>query len=158
MEDNGEVKEQIIAIEVDFNNKNFHKNLSLADLYGFKMATLNYSGVFLASKGQIENLDAYEEDDDDQEDDLSIDGGFKRKKVDKKKSNLVFRSFDSEPVEWHYELKKGEITECVAAGTNWVCVYTSSALIRVFTSSGIQKFVISQGSPVLTMSGYENLL
>jgi chromosome transmission fidelity protein 4 len=70
----------------------------------------------------------------------------------------VYKPFSEEVPEWHMALKKGENAECLASGTGWAAVYTNQGLIRVFSTTGIQKYVISQGLPILTMVGYENLL
>jgi hypothetical protein len=47
-------------------NKNFHRNLTLNDDFGFSMAVLNYGGLIMASKAQQQDLDDYEEDLDDE--------------------------------------------------------------------------------------------
>lgn len=123
--------EQILGIDIEFNDRSFHQNLNLTDFYGVSMCSLAYSGVFFASRGTQESLDEYEDDDAD-----SLNG-LENKKINKNRSNLHFRSFTAEPVTWHYELKKGETTECVASGTKWCAALTSAGLIRFFTQSGI---------------------
>jgi len=40
---------QYTVIDVDFANKNFHRNLALNDVFGVCMAALNYNGVLMAS-------------------------------------------------------------------------------------------------------------
>lgn len=40
---------QFTQIDVDFANKNFHRNLGITDDFGATMACLNYSGMMLAS-------------------------------------------------------------------------------------------------------------
>ena len=37
------------TVDVEFTNRNFHKNLSIRDDFGVSMAAMNYSGVLLAS-------------------------------------------------------------------------------------------------------------
>lgn len=39
----------LTEIDVEFSNKQFHKNLTLTDSFGAKMATINYNGLLLAS-------------------------------------------------------------------------------------------------------------
>ena len=41
---------QFTSIDVDFANKQFHRNLVLADDFGVCMAAMNYSGLLIASK------------------------------------------------------------------------------------------------------------
>jgi len=53
------------AIDVEFTNKQLYRNIVINDDFGATMATLNFSGMLLASKGQESDLDAYEEDDDE---------------------------------------------------------------------------------------------
>lgn len=43
-------------------------------------------------------------------------------------------------------------------GSGWCCALTNFNQIRIFSQTGIQKHIISQGSPVVTMAGYESLL
>ena len=45
----------------------------------------------------------------------------------------------------------------MALGTGWCSVLTNFNYIRVFSHSGIQKHIICQGTPVVTMAGYESL-
>ena len=144
---------QFTSIDVDFTNKNFHRNLVLNDDYRACMAAMNYSGMILASKAQESDLDKYEDD----EDDMEIDGDDKK---NKKSSNIYFRPFSEWKTlkDWRFELKDGESVEGVAIGAGWCAAYTDFGYIRVFSSNGIQKYVFSVGSPLLTMVGYENIL
>ena len=52
------------------------------------MASLNYSGIMIASKGEVQDLDNYEEDDEEMIDDN------KDTKIDKKASYLYYKSLD----------------------------------------------------------------
>jgi hypothetical protein len=120
------------------------------------MACLNYSGLFLASKATITEIDEYEEDDID--DEMAAVDEEKRRK---KSSNIQFKPFDEsrDLKEWNYELKNNESVECLASGSGWCCVLTSPCnYIRVFSADGIQKTLLCQGTPVVSMTGYENLL
>lgn len=56
---------------------------------------------------------------------------------------------------WSYQFKNGESVECMAMGTGWCCALTNFNYIRVFSNSGIQKHILCQGTPVVTMTGYE---
>lgn len=57
---------QYTVIDVDFANKNFHRNLALNDDFGISMAAINYTGVLMASAGEDPDGldDEYEEDEE----------------------------------------------------------------------------------------------
>jgi hypothetical protein len=38
------------SIDVEFMNKNFHRNLQLNDDFGIELAVLNYTGLMMASR------------------------------------------------------------------------------------------------------------
>ena len=59
---------------------------------------------------------------------------------------------------WNYELKHGESAECLAIGSGWCAVQTNFNYIRIFSTEGIQKHLICQGTQLVTMVGYENFL
>lgn len=141
---------QYTSIDVEFSDKNFHRNICINDDFGSSMATMNYTGLALASKAETVDLDAYEEDDEEK----SQTG------IDKKRSSLYFKPFNETKVggEWHLQLPKGESIECIASGTNWVVCFTDCNYLRFFSKDGIQKYILNQSSMVVTMAGYENLL
>lgn len=76
------------SIDVDFQDKSFHRNISINDDFNSSMACLNYSGLMIASKGEAQDLDKYEEDDDEMNDDITDD------KIDKKASYLYYKSLN----------------------------------------------------------------
>ena len=53
---------QFTSIDVDFMNKQFHRNIVMNDDFGICMAAINYSGMVLASRAQVQNEDDYEDD------------------------------------------------------------------------------------------------
>ena len=53
------------SIDVEFQDKSMHRNFSLNDDFNCSMASLNYSGLVIASQGEFQDLDKYEEDDDE---------------------------------------------------------------------------------------------
>jgi hypothetical protein len=120
---------------VEFANKNFHRNLSINDDFGVQYAALNYCGLILANPVQQQNLDDYEEVDDEMLDELG-----KRRK----NSNIQFKPLNEskDGKEWNYELAAGESAECLAIGSGWAAVFTSSNYFRVFSSDGIQKALL----------------
>jgi hypothetical protein len=73
---------QFTSIDIDFQNKQFHRNLVIADDFGISMSVLNYSGVLLASKAEEKDADDYE---DDELDDDMVAGDLERRK---KNSNI----------------------------------------------------------------------
>ena len=46
----------------------------------------------------------------------------------------------------------------MAVGAGWCAAFTTANYVRVFSADGRQKTLLSQGTPVVSMSGYENLL
>lgn len=57
------------------------------------MAALNYSGLIIASKGEEDDMDKYEDDVIDDNDDMDIDGNDKKKNK-KKNSHIYFKPFN----------------------------------------------------------------
>lgn len=55
---------QLTEIDVEFMNKQFHKNLTLTDTFGATMAAINYNGLLIANAQPEQNVDEYEEMDD----------------------------------------------------------------------------------------------
>ena len=143
---------QFTAIDVEFMNKNFHRNLTLNDDFGISMAALNYAGLLMASKAQQQDMDDYEEDLDDE----MVDEAAKRRKH----SNIQFKALNEwkEVKDWNYQLPLGESVECLAIGSGWCAAYTSLNYFRIFSNDGIQKTIFCQATPVVTIAGYENLL
>ena len=72
------------TVDIEFMNRNFHKNLSISDDFGVCMAAMNYSGVLMASQTDEKNEDEYENDLED--DDEEVDEMAKRRKS----SNIMF--------------------------------------------------------------------
>ena len=58
---------QFTSIDVDFTDKTFHRNLSINDDFNCSMACVNYSGLMVASKAEVQDLDNYEEDEEQPE-------------------------------------------------------------------------------------------
>ena len=71
------------TVDIEFTNRNFHKNLSINDDFGVCMAAMNYSGVIMASQVDENNEEEYE---NDLEDDDEVDEMAKRRKS----SNIIF--------------------------------------------------------------------
>lgn len=141
------------SVDVDFTDKNFHSNIRINDDFKSSMASLSYGGLLLASKGEEQDLDKYEDD----EEDLDAKSITDNEKVDKKSSYLFYKSLSGKK-DWFYKMLPGEHVECIAQGTGWCCAYTDSGYLRFFSSDGVQKLVIHQGSMLVSMAGYENLL
>ena len=121
------------------------------------MASLNYSGLMVASKAEQQDLDAYEED-EEQASQKASQAEFL--KVDKKCSYLYYKPLNEwkNMKDWHVQMRDDESIECIAQGTSWCACYTDKGYIRVFSQEGVQKYVFHQSSLVTTMVGYENML
>ena len=59
---------QYTVIDIDFTNKNLHRNQQMNDDFGIKMAVLNHTGILLASVAEEKNIDEYEEDEPESDD------------------------------------------------------------------------------------------
>ncbi|CDW81941.1 wd repeat and hmg-box dna-binding protein 1-like [Stylonychia lemnae] len=149
------------SVDVDFSNKGFHRNLMFRDDYHFSMASMNYSGLALASEAEKVNEDDYEED-DLEEDEMESDAkkAEREQKKLRKHSHIYFKPFSQYKTlrDWHYQLDLGENIECLANGSDWVAIYTNLNYVRVFSNEGIQKYIFSLATPLVSMTGYENLL
>ena len=124
---------QYTVIDIEFMNRNFHRNLNINDDFNVTMASLNYNGVLLASQAEEKNEDVYEDDLADE--DEMADELLRRKK----NSNIQFKPFNEwkDVKEWNYELKNGESVECLATGSSWNAVLTNYNYIRIFSNNGI---------------------
>lgn len=149
---------QFTSIDVEFTDRNFHRNFSINDDFNVSMACLNYSGLFIASKGErMQDLDNYEEDEQIDKDEEKLPDD---QKIEKKRSYVFFKPCNEwkQLKDWHFKLDQGEYVDLIAQGTDWCACLTDQCHLRFFTQSGVQKQVLYQNSNVITMAGYENLL
>ena len=78
---------QYTTIDIEFTNKNFHRNLSIKDDFGVCMAALNFSGAFFASRAEERTEDEYEDDClEENDDNVEMNEIVKRRK----NSNILF--------------------------------------------------------------------
>lgn len=107
------------------------------DDYNVNQAVLNYQGLVIASKAEAQDMDNYEEE--EEEDDLMDVDGDKEKKKSKKNSHIHYKAFNEHKQvnDWHFELKDGESSECLAIGSGWVAALTDCGYIRIFSNDGI---------------------
>ena len=126
------------------------------DDYGTVMVSLSYAGMLMASKGTDEGVEE-EELDGFIDEDMNMEDEDKKRK---RHSHLLFKPFNSwkSLKDWHFSLKHGEQVECLAMGSGWCAAATDFGYIRVFSTEGVQRTIISHGTPFVTMAGYENLL
>ena len=96
------------AVDVDFTDKNY-PSIRINDDFKSSMASLNYQGLLLASKGEGEDEDKYEDDEEDM-DAKSINDN---EKVNKKFSYLFFKSLAGKK-DWFYKMLPEESIECIA--------------------------------------------
>jgi hypothetical protein len=110
---------QFTSVDVEFTDKNFHRNFSINDDFRCSMACLNYSGLFLAGKRVYQDADQYEEDDMD-----DIDG--KEPEIDKKSSYLYFKPLNEWETkkDWNFKMNEGESIESIASGSGWCACVT----------------------------------
>ena len=103
------------SIDVDFTDKNKHRNIVINDDFGIVMAAVGHSGMFLASKGsqnggpEDEELDDFiRPDDEDMDMDDNGEGADEKRR--KKYSHVQFKPFNTwkNLKDWHFSLKYGE--------------------------------------------------
>ena len=137
------------AIDIEFANQSFHKNLFLNDRYGIEKGVLNLGGACLASRGKEEDLDEYENDSDSE-----------NESSHNTHSIMQFIPFHNWRgiKEWKKALPKHENIDCLAMGTNFIAIRTNHNYIRIFTQDGIQKHMFSYPTPIVALAAYENQL
>lgn len=128
-------------LDIDFSDKNFHKNIRSRDIYDLQMGDMNYSGAILASKGVQLNENEYE--DEIHNDEI------------KKFSYIQFKGFSYmyEPYDWTIKLQKEENAECVCIGSTWCAVATDYNYIRIFNFVGIETKILSYEKAIVSMAG-----
>ena len=60
--------------------------------------------------------------------------------------------------EWTVELPPGEEAECLATGSQFVAVGTSSNLMRIFSPSGIQLAILTLPGPPIALAAHGHQL
>jgi hypothetical protein len=126
-----------IALDVDFTDKQAHRNIIINDDYGAIMVALGHAGMLIASKGaDDEEMDDFIRPDDE---DIDMENAEDEEKKRKKHAHLLFKPFNSHKnlKDWHLALKHSEQVECVAIGSGWAAAATDFGYIRVFSHEGI---------------------
>eukprot|EP00761_Pharyngomonas_kirbyi_P013946 gb/GECH01013976.1/.p1 GENE.gb/GECH01013976.1/~~gb/GECH01013976.1/.p1 ORF type:complete len:1240 (+),score=329.00 gb/GECH01013976.1/:1-3720(+) len=110
-------------ITIEFNDKTRHRNITFTDLHHYNMASLSSQGAVFASRS-----------------------------CRSKPGVIYFRPFDSwAPSNWTVHLNCGEDPLVVAVGKEYVAVATNKRNLRVFSTTGVQMYVISLSSDVISM-------
>jgi len=129
------------SIDVDFTNKQHHRNIVINDDFGIIMCSIGYSGMLLASKG-AEGAEGEEDMDDfirPDDEDIDMDDPDKDAKKRKKNAHIQFKPFNTYKniKDWHYTLQYGEQVESLAVGSGWCAAGTNFGYIRVFSYEGV---------------------
>lgn len=129
------------SVDVDFTNKQLHRNIVINDDFGVIMASVGYSGMILASKG-AENEDGEEDMDDfirPDDEDIDMDDPEREEKKRKKYAHIQFKPFNTWKTikDWHFALKHNEQVECLAIGSGWCAAATDFGYLRVFSVEGV---------------------
>ncbi|TNV85001.1 hypothetical protein FGO68_gene11836 [Halteria grandinella] len=148
------------SVDVDFTDKQTHRNLVINDDYGAVMVALGHGGMLIASKGEggeEEEMDEFIRPDDE---DIDMENGDDEQKKLKRNAHILFKPFNTHKSlkDWHFALKHSEQVECVAMGSGWCAAATDFGYIRVFSHEGVQRTILCQGTPFVTLTAYENLL
>ncbi|XP_027168941.1 WD repeat and HMG-box DNA-binding protein 1-like [Coffea eugenioides] len=119
-------------IEIDFHDTSSGPRVpAMTDYFGFTMASLNENGSVFANPC----------------------------KGEKNMSTLMYRPFSSwaSNSEWSMRLEEEEV-RAVALGTTWVAAATSLNFLRIFSDSGLQRYILSLDGPVVTLVGLKDEL
>ena len=105
---------------------------AMNDYYGFTMAALNEGGVALAAPGEGEN----------------------------KQSTLRYRPFESWAAnsDWEVQLPAGSQFIGITVGSSWIAATTSDNELRIFSTGGLQTFIMSLPGPPVAMASHTDLL
>ncbi|XP_053127848.1 WD repeat and HMG-box DNA-binding protein 1 isoform X2 [Hemicordylus capensis] len=124
--------EQDSAIDVEFHDAAIHHAMHLPNSLNHTMADLSSEAILLACQGTEE--------------------------LSSKLYCIHFNSWDSNK-EWTVDMLPDEEVEAIGLGQGWAACATSSRLLRVFTTGGVQKEIFSLPGPVVSMAGHgEQLL
>lgn len=127
----GEEDQGISSIEVEFHDTSIHHGLHIPNTLSHTMAALSTQALILACPAQ-----------------------------DDSPSKIVcvnFGSWDGHK-EWSTTLPVGEEALAIAVGDNWIAVATSRRLLRLFSTSGLQRGMISLPGPIICLAGHSSKL
>ncbi len=121
----------VSSIEVEFHDTSIHHGLHIPNTLSHTMAALSSSALLLACPAQEDSP-----------------------------SKIVcvnFAAWDGHK-EWSTTLPVGEDALALAVGDSWVAVATSRRLLRLFTTSGLQRGIISLPGPIVCLAGHTSKL
>lgn len=123
--------EEESSLDVEFHDSSVHHPLHLNNNLNHSMAALNDKVLALAAEGS-----------------------------DDAPSKLVVNYFGSSDLtrEWSLDMPEGEDIACLTVGDGWVAVATDHRMLRIFTSGGVQREVISLPGPVVSLAGNSSSL
>uniref|UniRef100_A0A1B6MKD1 Uncharacterized protein n=1 Tax=Graphocephala atropunctata TaxID=36148 RepID=A0A1B6MKD1_9HEMI len=118
------------AIDVEFHDTNHHHAFRVNNLAGHTLAALSAETLVMACEATEDNPS--------------------------KMVCVMLHTWDGSK-EWTVQLD-GEEALCVAAGRGYVAVVTDTRLLRVFTTCGTQREVVSLPGPVVCMAAHQHTL
>lgn len=118
--------EEESSIDVEFHDASIHHPIHLGNNHGYVMADLSTEAVVLASDGD--------------------------------ESKLTCHHFGSSGLnkEWSIDMPEKEEILCICAGQNWVAAATDRRNLRIFSTGGMQKQVLSLPGPIVALSGWQD--
>ncbi len=121
------------AIEVEFHDSSVHHPLHISNVHGHTMADLSAETLVLACEAG-----------GDEDDDNALNP-----------SRLVVHclSVSDAGREWSVEMLGKEEVMAVACGLGWVAAATDRRRLRIFTSGGLQKEILSLPGPAVALAG-----
>jgi hypothetical protein len=133
---------------VEFHDQTEHRNFHFTDVLNFTMGAIGVVGTVFAVEGKEtfkRNIKVKTErsgNDSDDSDDFSDDEDIKRTHIN---SSLYFRpnKLGSNNKDWTHHMLPDEDVISVAINRTSVIATTSLGLVRIFSISGVQKYVFS---------------
>lgn len=122
-------------VEIDFTDKLRYRKQTVVDRFKYTMAALGeHAAVFACPP-------------------------LKHRNSGSAPATIYYRPFDSwAPSEWTVNLPNGEKPKCVTLGSSYVAVFSSNQYLRLFSTGGVQKHILSIPGPIVSAAGSGSLL
>ncbi|KAI9344422.1 WD40-repeat-containing domain protein [Pilaira anomala] len=128
------------VINVEFHDQSEYRNFYFTDVFNFTMAAISTTGTVYAVESQEPKKKKKSNDDDDDEEDADDDEE-ESKPIN---SILYYRPNNwGQDKDWTHHMLPGEDVITVAINRVSVIATTSLGYVRIFTTTGIQKYIFS---------------
>jgi len=123
------------SIDVEFHDASVHHPIHLGNSHGYIMADLSVEAVLMASEAD------------------EVDGAAVP-------SKLTCHNFGASGLykEWSVDMPDKEDVMAICCGIGWVAAATDRRHLRIFSTGGMQREVLSLPGPIVAMSGFHDKL